>query len=195
MCDSRPQFAVSMLRPSRFAKAALTNFSNLLPTSQSIIFNRIPMRRPSNRVTEKDIRDWLTAEGFDGRGAKIDDLELHAIERPGWVQVFRFFAQIRQTDLPSNELDLEEAEVEVVEELPDYISRYGVVLDDERIRNVQNRTKIWIYEEAESRQKKLDELSVGKFVKKKEQDRQLAWFTVTAICFIIVLIVIASLFE
>ena len=155
------------------------------------------MRRPSNRVTEKDIRDWLTLGGFDGRGAKIDDLELHAIERPGWVQVFRFFAQIRQTDLSSNELDfdVEKTEDEEVEELPDYISRYGVVLDDERIRNVQNRTKIWIYEEAESRQKKLDELSIGKFVKKGEQNRQLAWFTVTAICFIIVLIVIASLFE
>ena len=43
-----------------------------------------------NRVTEKDIRDWLDANGFVGRTAKINDLELHAIERPGWVQVFEF---------------------------------------------------------------------------------------------------------
>lgn len=44
----------------------------------------------ANRVTEKDLRQHLTGMGYVGRSAKITGLELVAIERPGWVQVFEF---------------------------------------------------------------------------------------------------------
>ena len=43
-----------------------------------------------NRTAEKDIRDWLTKRGYSGNSAKFGEVELHAIGRPGWVQVFRF---------------------------------------------------------------------------------------------------------
>ena len=48
-----------------------------------------------NRVTEKDIRDWLDSNQYLGSTATITDLELHAIRRPGWVQVFRFEVEAR----------------------------------------------------------------------------------------------------
>ena len=33
-----------------------------------------------NRVTEKDIRQWLDDNEFQGNSAQINDLELHAIK-------------------------------------------------------------------------------------------------------------------
>jgi hypothetical protein len=43
-----------------------------------------------NRATEKDVRDYLTRHGFQGDTARFDYLDLFAIERPGWVQIFKF---------------------------------------------------------------------------------------------------------
>ena len=84
-----------------------------------------------NRVTEKDIRDWLDANGFVGTTARINDLELYAIERPGWVQVFEFQARLKAAGQDRGF----EAEVE-----PGWIERFGVVLDDERKRTDSLRT-------------------------------------------------------
>jgi len=43
-----------------------------------------------NKVTEAEIRRWLVEQGYEARAAKFDEVDLVAIERPGWVQVFRF---------------------------------------------------------------------------------------------------------
>ena len=43
-----------------------------------------------NKSAEKDIRDWLSQNGYCGKSAKFTEIELHAIKRPGWLQVFRF---------------------------------------------------------------------------------------------------------
>ena len=43
-----------------------------------------------NKFTEKDIRQWLSEHGYYGNSAKFVELDLHAIQRPGWLQVFRF---------------------------------------------------------------------------------------------------------
>ena len=43
-----------------------------------------------NGSTERAIRRWLDKNGFYGSSAKFDHVELHAIKRPGWLQVFRF---------------------------------------------------------------------------------------------------------
>ena len=48
------------------------------------------MQLIGNKCIEKDIRDWLSIHGYYGNSAKVLELELHAIERPGWLQVFRF---------------------------------------------------------------------------------------------------------
>ncbi len=44
---------------------------------------------------EKDIRAWLTQQGFNGKTAEITGVELHALKRPGWLQIFRFEACCR----------------------------------------------------------------------------------------------------
>ena len=43
-----------------------------------------------NRSAEKDIRDWLSSQGMCGRTADSYEVELHAIQRPGWLQIFQF---------------------------------------------------------------------------------------------------------
>ena len=45
-----------------------------------------------NKSAEKDIRDWLSQNGYVGNSARFVEVELHAIQRPGWLQVFRFEA-------------------------------------------------------------------------------------------------------
>ncbi len=51
-----------------------------------------------NRVAEKDIRDWLSDNGYHGSSARLEHVELHAIGRPGWLQVFRFAGQVKTLD-------------------------------------------------------------------------------------------------
>lgn len=48
------------------------------------------MRFLKNKSSEKDIRDWLSSNGYPSVGIQFIELELHAIKRPGWLQVFRF---------------------------------------------------------------------------------------------------------
>ncbi len=43
-----------------------------------------------NKAAEKDVRDWLSKNGYQGKTAKFTEIELHAIQRPGWLQIFRF---------------------------------------------------------------------------------------------------------
>ena len=51
-----------------------------------------------NKVTEQDIREYLHANGFQGPSARFDYVELKAIERPGWVQVFQFSVCVTDED-------------------------------------------------------------------------------------------------
>jgi len=50
----------------------------------------------ANKCTEKDLRDHLTEIGYFGRSVKFLSLELKAIERPGWIQVFQFHIQAKK---------------------------------------------------------------------------------------------------
>jgi len=78
-----------------------------------------------NRFTEKDIRDWLENHGFQGQSARFVELELHAMARPGWKQVFRFSGNV--------------ADQEGVRQ-----PMFGVVEDDERY----GKTEISVYSTA-----------------------------------------------
>ena len=51
-----------------------------------------------NNVTEQEIRENLHANGFQGPSARFDYVELKAIERPGWVQVFQFSVCVTDED-------------------------------------------------------------------------------------------------
>lgn len=57
-----------------------------------------PRRMIGNRSTEKDLRDFLTENGYYGNSANFHKLELAAIERPGWVQVFEFHVLAKSVD-------------------------------------------------------------------------------------------------
>ncbi len=82
------------------------------------------MRRISrligNRVTERDVREYLNCRGYRGNQARFAYLKLVAIERPGWLQIFTFCVEV--CDQAGNEHRL-----------------FGVVRDDER-----NSTRIQV---------------------------------------------------
>lgn len=67
----------------------------------------------ANRATEKDLRDHLDNNGFFGASARFVSLELAAIERPGWVQVFNFHAHLKTRE-------------------GRWVVRYGICRTDER---------------------------------------------------------------
>jgi hypothetical protein len=43
-----------------------------------------------SKLAEKEIRDWLLKNGYQGKPAKFVEIELHAIQQPGWSLIFRF---------------------------------------------------------------------------------------------------------
>ena len=51
-----------------------------------------------NGGTEADLRSYLANHGYAGRSTRVNRLELKAIERPGWVQVFEFQVQAKRSD-------------------------------------------------------------------------------------------------
>ncbi len=75
-----------------------------------------------DREMELEIRKHLTRNGYYGSSAKFSNVRLVAVQRPGWLQVFRFEAtarlQVEETDGP---------EPEAV-----YENLYGLVRDDIR---------------------------------------------------------------
>jgi len=55
-------------------------------------------RAIGNKSTEKDLRDHLEGMGYYGSSVKFLKLDLTAIERPGWIQVFEFHIQAKRRD-------------------------------------------------------------------------------------------------
>ena len=47
------------------------------------------------RVTEKEVLEWMQARGYTVSAANLSDMQLYALQRPGWVQVFRFRVEAR----------------------------------------------------------------------------------------------------
>lgn len=48
-----------------------------------------------DRDMENAIREQMSRDGYFGRSAKFHNVKLVAIQRPGWVQVYRFEATVR----------------------------------------------------------------------------------------------------
>ena len=88
-----------------------------------------------NRVTEKDLRDFLTGVGYYGRSAKVHELELSAVGDSGWVQVFRFHIEAKHREEGWREL-------------------YGVIRDDER-----REFKAELFDTSDARDARLDAVS------------------------------------
>ncbi len=121
----------------------------------------------SNRSTEADVRTWLNKNGFAGKTAKFEELELHAIQRPGWVQVFRFCARVKYRPFGENNKEQNKNEER------DWQQVFGVALDDERIRTQSKRTKIWLFKNPAEQQEKLNLISSDFLICKKGQNGNL----------------------
>lgn len=89
---------------------------------------------------EKSIRNHLTDNGYFGQTAKLTNVRLVAVQRPGWLQVFRFEATAR-IQLPEQE-DGPDSE-------PEYSELFGLVKDD--IRHNINTIRVFS-EEAERKE-------------------------------------------
>lgn len=147
----------------------------------------------SNRVTEKDIRNWLNGNGFFGRAACISDLELHAVKRPGWKQVFRFTTRVKPNPKES-ESGFEDAGLDRLADsgtMP--VVRYGVVLDDQRKRTEAQQTQVFLFETIDERDELLEELSVDMLTCSTGQNGDLYVLSIVVIVFLVISLVLGSL--
>jgi len=94
-----------------------------------------------DREMELAIRKHLTKNGFFGGTAKLKNVRLVAVQRPGWLQVFRFeaLARLRPSEPSDQEPDQE----------PEYCQLFGLVRDD--IRHKINSVRVF-QEEDERRE-------------------------------------------
>ena len=86
-----------------------------------------------DRDMELAIRKQLSANGYFGKTARLKNVRLVAVQRPGWIQVFRFEATARLN-------------VDVGDEGPDpdaeYHDLFGLVREDMR----KNLSDVRIYD-------------------------------------------------
>jgi hypothetical protein len=139
----------------------------------------------SNRSTEKDVRDWLDNNGFAGKTAKLNEFELHAIQRPGWIQVFKFCVTVKFLPL-SNQGNEPEPN-----DRPGWLEMFGGVLDDERERDSHLKTQVWLFEDEVEREKKLNLVSADFLTCQQGQTGELvatAFFTLIVLSITIVVL-------
>ena len=115
-----------------------------------------------NRVTERDIRDWLQENGFEGGSAVLESVDLFAIKRPGWKQLFRFKGKIRRIELDPD-----------LDEVTPKQAVWGIALDDERQPRGQ-RTLVELFESEEKQQERLDDLSSDMLKATSSEDRAIS---------------------
>ena len=84
------------------------------------------------------IRRGLSTAGYFGNTAKIRNFRLVAVQRPGWLQVFRFEATAR-------------LRLQIIEDAPDppaeYVDLFGLIREDVR----KNDTMVRFYQNADER--------------------------------------------
>jgi hypothetical protein len=51
-----------------------------------------------NGVTEREILEWLKARNYSTDAKRLANVQLFAIQRPGWLQVFRFEVEVRDSE-------------------------------------------------------------------------------------------------
>lgn len=123
------------------------------------------------RAAEQQIRSWLSEHGYSGNQARIHQLDLYAVQAPGWVQVYRFVA-----DLPGSDQSVQAAGNRAVatvgeassapaskiicRDTPEvgegWVRMYGACRDDQR-----HRTEIAVYQSQVTRDHLLSQWSAG----------------------------------
>ena len=99
-----------------------------------------------NKSAEKEIRDWLSQNEYCGKSAKFTEIELHAIKRPGWLQVFRF-------------------ELRTVTAEHENVQLFGAMRSDERY----GKPTIAVREDLVSRDTQLAEWSEGLITQRRQR--------------------------
>ncbi len=87
-----------------------------------------------DREMELAIRKHLNQNGYFGSSVKLKDVRLAAVQRPGWVQVYRFDAVARLQEIESDDQASE----------PTYKKLFGLVKDDAR----KHGPKVRVFENA-----------------------------------------------
>lgn len=123
-----------------------------------------------NRVIEKDLREHLQSQGYWGRSAEFHSLELAAIGRPGWLQVFRFDVRAKNQST--------EAWSEI----------YGVCRDDERYEQLD----VVLCESAPERDVQLQQWSEGLISHQRDRRHWLHYVLMSLFAAIAMLIAIAA---
>lgn len=124
-----------------------------------------------NRVTQRDIRDHLKTVGFEGDMARFREVELHAIRRPGWKQLFRF-------------------ECRVLNQKGEVVQLFGAVLDDER-----TRTEFWWSIDRDEQQEKLESWSAGMIVCQPTQRHSVHWILIAIFLGLVSLAIVGGLIK
>lgn len=92
-----------------------------------------------DRDMEITIRRHLTENGFYGGTAKLRNVRLVAVQRPGWLQVFRFEVTARVRPA--------QGDVDSPGSQPQYRELFGLVRDDIR----DNTNSVRVFEDAQQR--------------------------------------------
>ena len=141
----------------------------------------------ANRATEKDIRDWLTNNGYYGRTANFLQLELHAIQRPGWKQVYRFSVEAKK-QVGDDEPEAGHS--------PGRETLYGVVRDDERneIRR-KEAASICVFTDEDECEDFLASCSEGMLVRGTRTSDNPVWIVCGGLLLLFIVIVVLRLFS
>lgn len=106
-----------------------------------------------DREMEMSIRKHLSQHGYFGDTAKLESVRLAAIQRPGWLQVFRFkvVARVKLDDAPSA------AAEEGGPDEPKYETLFGLVREDLR----HNRSNVRVFPTESERTEVFERWSEG----------------------------------
>lgn len=143
----------------------------------------------SNRSTETDVRSWLNKNGFVGKTAKFSELELHAIQRPGWVQVFRFCVRVKYRPLDDNENEVGLSDQSGWQEV------FGVALEDERERRQNTRNQIWLFKSSVEQEEKLKLISTDFLTCKTGQNGKLLETILFILIILSLTLIVLSYFQ
>jgi|688.fasta_scaffold01940_17 hypothetical protein len=95
---------------------------------------------------EREILAWLEKKGYRSQSTQFHEVELHAIQAPGWLQIFRFHIEVK-----NNSLQL--------------VQLYGALRSDERY----GASRIQLFEVSVERDLQLNEWSEGLIVRRAKK--------------------------
>ena len=94
----------------------------------------------------------LARQGYFGSGAILSNFKLSAIQRPGWVQIYKFDVSAKRQEDNSDDPNAKTS--------PDFQSLFGLVKDDGR-----EKSQVEFFSDPIERQKRFSDWSHGMIVR------------------------------